>query len=712
MHDSITWLTLSESLDLLSSHGVQTAPWICVETGNDNLSKAVDEIGFPLVAKLDVLSNVHKTDIGAVAVGISSRAQLVEEISRLEEVAKKQLLDKPVRIILQRMLKPDFELIIGLKKDNLGKVILVGTGGIFTELLKDISLRLCPITKDDAMQMLSELKASKLLSGYRGSAPVDMDMLIRMLLIIGGSGGLWSDEKQNIVELDLNPVAIVNGMPVVLDARIGCEANEGPQVQSVELPNLDRFFDPESVAFVGVSTKGGMASKILEHSLSYGYKGKVYVVNPNYKVPDKFKETVKAVPSIDLLPEPIDYALVSVRAENVHSVMQAMPKGLVKFVQILTSGFGEAGPEGKAAEQEIVELARQKDARVVGPNCLGFHSSESHFTFVEQAPYVTGNIGAVMQSGGLGADLVRQAAVLGVGIKKLVTVGNCADLGVEDFLEYFVNSEEIDIIAMYLEGIKDARRFVSGLSSAAKRQKQVVILHGGWSSAGAKAASSHTGALVTSSSTLHSVCRQFNAVYTQAWDDFLAALFSYSKLMAACANKLLLIGPSGGATVLATDYANSLGLVLPEVSQNGLKQLELLNVPPGSSLKNPIDTPAGTLAADEGKLIGKILNVVSQDINPDYTIMHINLQNAIAYTDNYITVLNNLIDDICQFKDSIRNLVLVLKTNGEANIQQLALQLASKTRSRGVPVLFSLEMALRAVGYMAQTKSRLERRLD
>src|SRR5665648_146 len=283
--------------------------------------------------------------------------------------------------------------------------------------------------------------------------------------------------------------------------------------------SLDKFFNPRSVAIVGAgSSPKKMGSRTLRLIKEFGFTGSLYAVNPR-------GESCCGVPGfkrvIDITEE-VDLCIIAVPAVIVPDVVADCADKGVPVAQILTSGFGEAGVEGREFEGRIIDLA-QGTTRIVGPNCMGVYSSAGKLTFITSADCTVGNVSICSQSGGLSIEMVLQAKARGISLGKLVSIGNCLDLDPVDFLNYLGQDPGTEVIGFYLEGLRRGREFFDALTRVAA-VKPVVILKGGRTDLGAKSAASHTNSLAGQYDTWKAAVMQAGAIAVEGIDEFLAML--------------------------------------------------------------------------------------------------------------------------------------------------------------------------------------------
>ena len=461
------------------------------------------------------------------------------------------------------------------------------------------------------------------------------------------------------------------------------------------------MFAPKTVAVLGASTTSvTIANTFIRRMKDFGYSGDIYPIHPKA---DEV-EGLPAYPTIADAPKPVDYAYIAIGADRIPDVLGAA-NGRLKFAQVISSGFGEI-EDGRKLEAELVAKARQGGCRVIGPNCLGLYSPRGGVTFPVGAPKETGNVGVVLQSGGLGTDLIKRGQWRGLRFSGLVTAGNCADLGPTDFLEFYFDDPQTKVVGLYLEDVKDGRRFFELLRSATAR-KPVVVLRGGRSSQGRLAAASHTGALAGDARAWEALTRQTGTVMVSTIDEFIDALLAFQQLEIRPrrpTQNVVLFGNGGGTSVLATDFFASAGLDILPLQNTALEKMQALGLPPGTGVANPIDTPVRTLQEEDGRIANKILDIVYQHGAPDAVVMHLNLAAFVGRGD--VDPIENLIQAArraqTKFPDQA-HFVMVLRSDGSPELDDKKRQYRQRILDIGVPVYDELPnaaMALKAISDM------------
>ncbi len=348
--------------------------------------------------------------------------------------------------------------------------------------------------------------------------------------------------------------------------------------------NINFIFYPRTIAVVGASANEQKIGYVIFKNL-LNYKGKVYPVNPNRNelLGRKCFGSIKDIPE-----NQIDLVVVSVPAKEVPKVMLDCANSKVRNVIIISAGFKEIGSEGAKLEKEIFNLARKANIRVVGPNCLGVINTSNNLnaSFAPEMPPF-GRVSFFSQSGALGDAIIDYSVGTNFGIGKFVSLGNKADLNETDFLEYFAEDEETEVIIGYVEDIKDGKRFLEVASKAAKK-KPIIMIKGGITETGAKAAASHTGAISSSEIVFNCAFKKAGIIKANSIRELfeIAEIFKIKNLPKK--NSLLIITNAGGAGIIAADFADKLGIKLPPMSRESIDNIKD-KLPKTATLYNPLD---------------------------------------------------------------------------------------------------------------------------
>jgi len=466
---------------------------------------------------------------------------------------------------------------------------------------------------------------------------------------------------------------------------------------------VDRFrplFEPTSVAVVGASSKGGGRGNVLIRRIrAFGYTGSIYPIHPIAAEIDG----IPAYASFSDLPKTVDYAYIAIPGRDVIPLL-AKANGRVRFAQVVSSGFSES-EGGAALEVELVKAARQGGMRLIGPNCVGVFSPRGGITWTEIGPQPSGSVGVLSQSGGLGVDIVRRGSNRGLAFSGLVTVGNCADLGLSDFVEYYLAHEETKVIGLYVESARDGRRLFDILR-ATQGLKPVVILKGGRTPEGKAAAESHTGALGGGDRAWQALSRQTGCILVKSVEELIDTLLAFQMLTPAVKHptkQVVLFGNGGGTSVLAADYLSEHGLTVAPFSDETRHALEAIELLPGSSINNPVDIPGGNFRKDGGAAASKILETIYQLDKPDALIMHLNMTAFKGY--GKAETLDTLVQAALKVKESYSgqsHFVMALRSDGDPVLEEQKRQFRLRAATSGIPVYDELNNAGGALAAVSQ----------
>lgn len=351
--------------------------------------------------------------------------------------------------------------------------------------------------------------------------------------------------------------------------------------------DLDFLFHPNSVALVGITTAETWhwTLTFLEGLLEIGFDRPLYLVNPKggeikgHRIHTSLKE----------VPGDVDYVIGLVNAQIAPRLVEECAEKGVRAIHFCTAGFSETGePDRVKLESEVAEIARQKGIRILGPNCMGIYSPQSRLSFSPAFPKESGPVGVISQSGGNSIYLVRQAALRGVRFSKVISYGNACDINENDLLEYLASDTDTKIIALYIEGIRDGKQFRRAMEEATK-EKTVILLKGGATEGGARAAAGHTAALAGSRTTWEALCKQLGIISVHSIEEMIDVLVTLLFLPLPRGRNAVLFGAGGGASVLIADEFESRGLRVPPLPPEIIAQIREFTPIAGNILRNPVD---------------------------------------------------------------------------------------------------------------------------
>ncbi len=361
--------------------------------------------------------------------------------------------------------------------------------------------------------------------------------------------------------------------------------------RTFDVTKFHTLFQPKSIAVVGPSPKNDWFW--LKNLISMDYHGKIFPVNPRYTS----ALGLTFYDKIANIPFDIDHVIVSVPSKYVYGVLQECILKGVKLVTIFTSGFSELGTEkGRQLEQDLINLknSTKSEIRILGPNCVGVYAPDSGLSFRQDFSRKSGRVGFISQSGGLAINMALRGKVLKTYFSKVISFGNAADIKPGELLEYLGKfDDKTKIIGMYLEGVKEGIEFMRTLKEVTP-EKPVIILRGGQTDVGARAAASHTGALAGSNELWSSIFRQTGAIPVNSFEELVDTLiaFNFNLRHLPKGNRVGLLSVSGGVSVVNTDICSKLGLDIPKLSSESIAKLQEVVNDVGTSVNNPLDLAA------------------------------------------------------------------------------------------------------------------------
>lgn len=579
----------------------------------EEAAQVASSIGFPVALKVISHDILHKTDVGGVALALQTVDEVRRAFGRITasaRAAKPQARIDGVQI--QEMVTGGAEIIIGLLDDpQFGPAIMFGLGGVFTEILRDISFRPLPISRSDAVQMIHETQGYRILQGYRGAAPVSEEMLAGLLL---NASRMGMDLAGKLESLDFNPIVVWQDQHRVLDAKFVMYPQVRPLLPTPP-PNpkyLNSFFKAESVALVGASaTPGKIGHSVLDSLVNYEYRGRVYPVNPTR---DEIMG-IKTCPSLADVPERVDVVVATVDLRMVPDVIRACGARGIHNLVVVSGGGKELGGEKVDLEAEIRRLARDLEVRVIGPNCIGVFDGHSRFdTFFQVHERMLrptpGKVAMLTQSGTIGVNFLEDAADLGA--SKFVSYGNRTDVDEADLLTFLAADPETELIAMYVEGFEDGRKFLEAAKQVA-RVKPIVIFKVGRTERAARASVSHTGFFGGSYAVVRGAFAQAGVIAVDSYEELFAAAKALAMQPRARGPRVAMIGNGAGCMVQGIDLLRSYGLELPELTAESISKLTAV-YPPFYIVQNPIDVTGSASSTDYENGIEALLRDPNIDI--------------------------------------------------------------------------------------------------
>jgi acyl-CoA synthetase (NDP forming) len=382
---------------------------------------------------------------------------------------------------------------------------------------------------------------------------------------------------------------------------------------------IENIFHPRSIAVTGVSDKSYRLGNLLLLSfMDIGFKGNLYPVNPR----EDQVMGLRCYPGVREIEGLVDLVIISVHPKGVLDLIDDCVAKGVRAAVIFSSGFREKGAEGSRAEAEIVRRARSGGVRILGPNCMGLYSPSSGLSFFPGMPKEIGTVAFLSQSGSLANMLGLFAGGRGMRFSKMISVGNSADLGVNDFLEYLGHDPETRLIVLYLEGLEDGGRFIS-LAKDIAPKKPILLWKVGETEGGRKAAGSHTGSLSGSSEIWEAAIRQSGIVKVENLTELMGFITAFQNPYFPAGNQVAILSGPGGPAVSAADACEKEGLRLARLSPATESKLAEFVPEFGASISNPIDLSLSS--SFDQTLYPRATEVCGLDENVDMIVEYISV---------------------------------------------------------------------------------------
>jgi len=467
--------------------------------------------------------------------------------------------------------------------------------------------------------------------------------------------------------------------------------------------NLDPFFKPRHIAIVGVtrseSSFGGMS--FLQKLQEANFPGTLYCINP------KATEIrgLPAYPNLSSLPLVPDLAMVCVPAAQVPAVLEECGRIGLRHIHILTSGFSEIGTEqGRQLEEQIASIAKEKGLLVIGPNCMGPYCPASGLTAWGAIPGATGPLGVISQSGSITQRLTEYAHSLGIGTDKAASVGNGTVLDTLDFLEFMAQDEGIRVIALYIENMKDGRRFFE-LAREISRRKPIIVWKGGKTEVGARTAASHTGGMAGEQVIWEAVFRQTGVIQVNSLDEWMDAVFAFALLPPPTSRGAFLIGGGGGSSVVSSDVCIHEGLDVPFPSSATMKKLRKTVPAAGSIAGNPLDDWQTFVSP---AYLGAILDLVCAEPAVGMVIVSRLIPRMAFHTSSRPDSISETIEQVKQRNKRKPVVFVVDSEGGDPELAAQGASLRAELGKGGIPAYPSVKRAARALMHLYRYYKRLD----
>jgi len=581
-------LTAPEGKLVCDAYGI-AVPKEGLATSGTEAAALASRMGFPVVLKIVSAEILHKTEAGGVLVGVKSADEVKAGFDTIMANARKY--DPKAKLLgvqVQQMLGGGQEVIIGAVTDpSFGKLVAFGLGGILVEVLKDITFRLAPTSKEDALSMLDGIAAAEILKGVRGADPVSRDALAAMIQNVSQ---LVSDFPE-IAEMDLNPVFATKKGALAADVRIVVDfapapARYRPKHDDI-VRDMNRIMKPDAVAVIGASSEDGkIGNSVMKNLINGGYAGDIYPIHPSAS------EILgrKAYRSVKDVPGKIDVAVFAIPAKFVAEALIEVGEKKIPGAVLIPSGFAETG--NVEGQKEIQSIGHKYGVRLMGPNIYGFYYTWKNLCATFCTAYdFKGHAALSSQSGGIGMAIIGFSRSAKMGVSAIVGLGNKSDIDEDDLLTFFEQDDNTQIIAQHCEDLKDGRAFAE-VAKRVSKKKPVVVLKAGRTALGARAASSHTGALAGNDKIYEDVFKQSGVIRARSLRDLLEFARGIPILPTPNGENVVIITGAGGSGVLLSDAVvdNDLKLMaMPPDLDAAFRKF----IPPFGAAGNPVDITGG-----------------------------------------------------------------------------------------------------------------------
>ncbi|HET8745710.1 MAG TPA: acetate--CoA ligase family protein [Ramlibacter sp.] len=582
-------LTAPEGKQICDAYGINVPKEAVVSSAQEATSTA-SSMGFPVVMKIVSPDILHKTEAGGVVVGVKSGDEAASAYEQIIANAKKYKADaRIVGVQVQQMIKGGQEVIVGaMTDDSFGKLIAFGMGGVLVEVLKDVTFRLAPATREDAASMLDGIQAAEILKGVRGAKPVNrealQDTIVRVSQLVA--------DFPEISEMDLNPVFASDEGAIAADVRIVVNFNPKPARfrpdEKDVVVSMNRIMKPKAIAVIGASNEAGkIGNSVMKNLINGGYQGTIYPVTP------KGGEVMglQAYKSVKDIPGEVDTAVFAIPAALVAGALKECGEKKIAGAVLIPSGFGETG--NVEGQEELQRIGREYNIRLMGPNIYGFYYTPSNLCATFCTAYdVKGATALSSQSGGIGMAIIGFSRSTKMGVSAIVGLGNKSDIDEDDLLLFFEQDDNTRVIAQHAEDLKDGRAFAE-VAKRVSKKKPVIMLKAGRTAMGAAAAASHTGAVAGTDKIYDDILKSAGVIRANSLRQMLELSRGVPILPTPKGENVVIITGAGGSGVLLSDSCVDNGLKLMKPMPEDLDAAFRKFIPPFGAAGNPVDITGG-----------------------------------------------------------------------------------------------------------------------
>ncbi len=586
-----------ESKRIIQGYSVTIPEGTLVKTTEEAIQFA-DKLGYPVVVKAVSSEILHKTELKGVVLNLRSSEELKNACEEMQNAfsERKEIIDG---FLVEKMVKDGTEFIVGLQNDeNFGPVIMLGTGGVFIHLIDDVTFRVLPVTRKDIKEMIEEIKGKILMRSFRGKPPLNEEAFIQTMLEIGRLG---IDASGLYESMDFNPVLLTEQEAVAVDAKIilaETPTDTNISEQQPHITNMDKFFEPRNVALIGASsTPGKIGYAVADSLINHHFKGKVFPITRG----GKKIFNLKSYENLRDIPEKIDLSVVVVGLALVPELLDQCHELEIPAMLIVSGGGKELGDEQAALEKVIQLKARNYGIRVIGPNCIGCFNARNRFDAFFQIHDrmirpILGNISFTTQSGTYGASFLEECERTGA--SKMISYGNRVDVDEADMITYLAQDPDTKVIASYVEGMGDGRKYLRAAREVIFSHKKPIVLYkSGRTKRSAKAAQSHTGAYGGTYGIYLGAFKQAGILTVDSYEELVAVAKALSMQPSAQGPGISMISNGAGPMVNAIDMFDRYGLELAKIQSESIQEMES-HYPAFYICKNPVDV-TGSATSDD-----------------------------------------------------------------------------------------------------------------
>ena len=691
-----------DSKALLRRYGFQTTEPMLAVSASEAAQQAA-RLGRNVAMKIVSADIVHKAAAGGVALDVPPGGAEAT-YQRLVNAVRTRHPDAAIDgVLVEEMVPPGIEVILGARHDEqFGGVVLLGFGGTNVERGPKPEFALTPVTDKQARDLVA-----RAIERHETIESTTRDQLVSYVLAVAGPSGML--EAERVSELDVNPIILGGGRAIAVDGVVSFrEATAGEAPEGLEqalarrragLCDLGAVFAPKAIAFVGASTgPSKLGYRIVRNMRDFGYQGPIYPIHPS--APEICG--IKAYPTIEAVPGPVDRAFITVGAAQVPAMLSACARKGVQVAQVLTAGFSEWSGEhdakdGDELEGEIKRVLAGTSMRMVGPNCIGTFASVPRIAMgaPRSCPTEPGSITFISQSGTFAGDVVRRARVQGLPVGQVLSCGNCLDLDLLDYLLFCEDDPNTRLIAFYAESIRDPALF---FRAAERVTKPIVMLKGGTTEQGQTAANSHTAALATDGALWAAAVDKAGILQVDGIGELMDALLIFAAHGTLRGNRLGIFGSGGGVSVTTSDAAARVGMAIAPLAPATAAALRRFGVP-GTSVANPIDIPVWGLKEGDRYILEELAGLLKHDPSIDSIICYIEMGSIMDFADSVADGQREL----AEISASVRRtnpegpkLSLVLRSGGDKVQDDFVREQRTALLPAGIGVFGSAAQAVRA----------------